>query len=179
MRHAITSLIPLWGYRAALRLALQEIANGVERNDKISQCRGSKFFLLLPRLLLCRPPWGGTIPKQQLMNRFSTFSRGEWDQLCSSLRRGERLLRGVFNGGAKHRQTLQNAVQRGLSLIWWERFPQVVMGWRELLWHPALNGRWTSCATLSDVPLSLALLCLIPFFTTRLKGPSLSTRNSS
>ena len=64
-----------------MRLALQEIANGVERNDEISQCRGWKLFLLLPRLLLCRPPRGGSIPKQQLVNRFSAFSRGEWDQL--------------------------------------------------------------------------------------------------
>ena len=68
-------------YRAAMRLALQEIANGVERNDEISQCRGWKLFLLLPRLLLCRPPRGGSIPKQQLVNRFSAFSPGEWDQL--------------------------------------------------------------------------------------------------
>ena len=69
------------GYRAAMRLALQEIAHGVERNDEISQCRGWKLFLLLPRLLLCRPPRGGSITKQQLVDRFSAFSRGEWDQL--------------------------------------------------------------------------------------------------
>ena len=64
-----------------MRLVLQEIAHGVECNDEISQCRAWKLFLLLPRLLLCRPPRGGSIPKQQLVDKFSAFSRGEWDQL--------------------------------------------------------------------------------------------------
>ena len=64
-----------------MRLALQEILNGADREDDIAQCRGWKLFLLLPRMLLFRPPRGGLIPKQQLQNRFSLFSRGEWEQL--------------------------------------------------------------------------------------------------
>ena len=63
------------GHRAAMRLALQEILNGADREDDIAQCRGWKLFLLLPRLLLFRPTRGGLIPKQQLQNRFS------WEQL--------------------------------------------------------------------------------------------------
>ena len=64
-----------------MRLALQEILSGADREDDTAQCRGWKLFLLLPRLLLFRPPRGGLIPKQQLQNRFSLFARGEWEQL--------------------------------------------------------------------------------------------------
>ena len=60
--HEITSPILLW-------------------RDDIAQCRGWRLFLLLPRLLLFRPPRGGLIPKHQLQNRFSLFPRGEWEQL--------------------------------------------------------------------------------------------------
>ena len=40
--------------------------------------RGWKLLLLLPRMLLFRPPRGGLISKEKLADRFSAFSRGEW-----------------------------------------------------------------------------------------------------
>ena len=62
-------------------MALLEIVKGAERRDEGIQCRGWKLFLLLPRMLLFRPPRGGNIPKQRLVERFASFSRGEWEQL--------------------------------------------------------------------------------------------------
>ena len=47
-------------------------------------CRGWKLFLLLPRMLLSRPPRGGLIPRQRLEERLATFNAGEWVQLLES-----------------------------------------------------------------------------------------------
>ena len=69
-------------FRSAMRVALHEIVTGTERHDESVQCRGWKLFMLLPRLLLFRLPRGGNISKLQLLERFSAFSRGEWDSCC-------------------------------------------------------------------------------------------------
>ena len=57
-------------FRSAMRLALEE-AN--EFNDNRRE-RGWKLFMLLPRLLLFRPPRGGNIHKSKLAQRFSRIS---------------------------------------------------------------------------------------------------------
>ena len=68
-------------YRSAMRLALAEIDEGRAHNMNLRMSRGWKLFLLLPRLLLFRPPRGGKIPKAQLHRRFEAFARGEWASL--------------------------------------------------------------------------------------------------
>ena len=45
--------------------------------EVVRQERGWKLLMLLPRLLLHRPPGGGKIPKRKLVERFEKFSRGE------------------------------------------------------------------------------------------------------
>ena len=52
-------------YRSAIRLALTGVDQG--RSDG---ARCWKLFLLLPRLLLRKPPRGGLLPKKQLQRRF-------------------------------------------------------------------------------------------------------------
>ena len=52
-------------FRCALRLALREIT--VSQGDQVRSARGWKLFMLLPRLLLFRPPRGGNISKQKLI----------------------------------------------------------------------------------------------------------------
>ena len=71
-----------------MRLALQEIAHGVERNDETSQCRGWKFFLLLPRLLLCRLPRGGSILDNNSQTDSAHSLVGNGTSCCSSLKSG-------------------------------------------------------------------------------------------
>ena len=43
------------GYRAAVRLALEEIVSGWDSDDVVKQERGWKLFFLPPRMLLSRP----------------------------------------------------------------------------------------------------------------------------
>ena len=68
-------------YCSAMRIALQEIVEGSEAQNEERQCRGWKLFLLLPRMLLFRPPRGGLIPKPRLLDRFAMFAMGQWTQL--------------------------------------------------------------------------------------------------
>ena len=54
------------GFRAVLRVALEEISTGQERGDEQKQERGWKLFFLLPRMLLGRPCHGGLVPRKKL-----------------------------------------------------------------------------------------------------------------
>ena len=58
----------------ALRLALEEAVS----EEVIRQERGWKLMMLLPRMLMHRPPRGGLIAKDKLHQRFQSFVRGEW-----------------------------------------------------------------------------------------------------
>ena len=72
----------LWGsFRVALKAALQEILLGVARRNDLQQVRAWKLLLLLPRMLLHRPPRGGQISKDKLIARFDEFAAGQWQEL--------------------------------------------------------------------------------------------------
>ena len=66
-------------YRNAIRVALAAV--GGSAGNQVMLERGWKLFLLLPRMLLHRPPRGGLIAKSKLAERFDKFNRGEWAQL--------------------------------------------------------------------------------------------------
>ena len=68
-------------FRTALRIALTEVSEGIDRGDVTRQERGWKLLLLLPRMLLHRPPRGGLISKEKLGKRLDMFARGEWIEL--------------------------------------------------------------------------------------------------
>ena len=68
-----------------MRLVLAETDEGRTHNLNVRTSRGWKHLLLLPRLFLGRPPWGGKIPKAQLHQRFEVvftkrggFTSGMW-----------------------------------------------------------------------------------------------------
>ena len=50
-------------YRASMRFVLIEADRAREASDTVALSRAWKLFLILPRLLLHRPPRGGNIPK--------------------------------------------------------------------------------------------------------------------
>ena len=65
-------------FKAAMRLAIDEVADGVAVHDEAKQERGWKLFLLLPRMLLQRPSRGGLVPKSKLQERLRRFAIGDW-----------------------------------------------------------------------------------------------------
>ena len=77
-------------YRSAVRLALQEIVSGMELQNRLRVLRGWKLFILIPRLLLFRPARGGKVPKNQLLDRLSKFTEGQWFDLLGKSPRSVR-----------------------------------------------------------------------------------------
>ena len=71
-------------FRTALRIALTEVSEGIDRGDVTRQERGWKLLLLFPRMLLHRPPRGGLISKEKLGKRLDMFARGEWIELLTA-----------------------------------------------------------------------------------------------
>ena len=63
-------------YRAAMRIALEETVLGHQAQNEDRQSRGWKLFVLLPRMLLFRPPRRGLIPKQRIFDRFAAARKG-------------------------------------------------------------------------------------------------------
>ena len=60
-----------------MRSVLEEATWRNSRADAVGQEREWKIFVLLPRMLLRRPPVGGLVPKEKLVARFQMFARGE------------------------------------------------------------------------------------------------------
>ena len=71
-------------FRRALRVALEEILKGARTNDTVTEERGWKLFLMLPRMLLHRPGRGEMVSKPKLVARFEMFVRGEWQALIEA-----------------------------------------------------------------------------------------------
>ena len=65
-------------FRNAMKMVLEEIVASVE---DVRVSRGWKVLLMLPRLLLHRPPEGGVISREKLVTRFEVFTRGDWGWL--------------------------------------------------------------------------------------------------
>ena len=80
-RARVMRIVPLFlkgAFRSAMRVALEEAQCARDRNDDIKDTRAWKLFLLLPRMLLSRPPCGGRVPRKQLEEQFQKFSAGQW-----------------------------------------------------------------------------------------------------
>ena len=71
-------------YRSAMRVALAEIDQGRAERDATRSSQGWKLFLLLPRLLLHKPPRGVSVPKKKLQYRFEVFAEGDRASLLTS-----------------------------------------------------------------------------------------------
>ena len=56
-------------FRTTVKVAMQEILAGTEANSEVRAARGWKLLLLLPRMILFRPPRGGNVSRQKLESR--------------------------------------------------------------------------------------------------------------
>ena len=68
-------------FRNALKLAMEE---ALVSGDPLTHERGWKVLVLLPRMLLHRPPGGGHISRGKLIARFESFQRGDWHILLEA-----------------------------------------------------------------------------------------------
>ena len=84
-RASVMKSIPHWlkgPFRNALKMAMEEAI----RPGVLHQERGWKLFLLIPRLLLHRPPRGGLVPKSKLVQRFDDFAKERLGEVVSVFR---------------------------------------------------------------------------------------------
>ena len=80
-RAAVKRTVPQFfrrSYRNAMKLALEKATWGNHRMDEVRQERRWKFFMLLLRMLLHRPPGGRLISKEKLVGPFQMFAIEEW-----------------------------------------------------------------------------------------------------
>ena len=75
-RAAVMKTVPTFlrgPFRNAMKMALEEM---LASPDAVRQERGWKLLMLLPRMVLYRPPGGGLIAKDKLEARFHACGRG-------------------------------------------------------------------------------------------------------
>ena len=68
-------------FTAAFRVAFDECIAARAHGDETWEVRAWKLFLLIPRMLLHRPPRGGLVPRKRLEERLRSFEAGEWESL--------------------------------------------------------------------------------------------------
>ena len=71
-------------FRLGLRVALEEVLVGHSQRCDVRMTRGWKLFMLLPRMILHRPPRGGQMPRKKLEERVQLFQSGQWLQLLEA-----------------------------------------------------------------------------------------------
>ena len=73
-------------FRTALRLSFKEAAEARAAGNVKQEIRARKFFMLVPRMLLTKPPRGGAVSKAKLAERCDAFARGDWMLLVKASR---------------------------------------------------------------------------------------------
>ena len=70
-------------FRGAVRVALKAVLHGYEIHSDARITQGWKLLMLLPRMLLHRPPRGGVLSRKKFEERFQCFHEGRWTQLLA------------------------------------------------------------------------------------------------
>ena len=70
-------------FRGAVRVALKAALQGYEMHSDARITQGWKLLMLLPRMLLHRPPRGGVLSRKKFEERFQCFHEGRWTQLLA------------------------------------------------------------------------------------------------
>ena len=102
-------------FRNALKVALKEIIEGA---GEVEQERGWKLLLMLPRMLLHRPPGGSKVSKSKLRAGFESFSRGDWiDLIVASERSDERAAISRSRSNRRAHDDLESRAARAEMLV--------------------------------------------------------------
>ena len=93
-RAAVLRSVPHF-LRGPFRIALGTALAEVIATEHVRQARGWKLFLLLPRMLLSRPPRGGHVSKEEIAENVSNSSAQVVGRSC---------LRTAWRSNALHRR---------------------------------------------------------------------------
>ena len=87
LRACVMECVPAFmkgSFRNAMRLTLREADRARSETDVLGLSRAWKAFLLLPRMLLHRPPRGGLIAVSSLTEWLQSFTGGNWSPLLDA-----------------------------------------------------------------------------------------------
>ena len=141
MRHVITSTFLSGGYRAAMRLALKRLQMVWSAMTKSHSVAGGSSSFCVATIVVVQTTTGWFDPLTRTREQIQRILPWRMGPVVVPVRG---VGRSCFQGFPTEVESTD-----GHSRTRAERAesPQVAMRWRELLWHPAFNGRWTSCAT--------------------------------
>ena len=136
-------------WRAALRVALEEVCTGCQVGDITRQTRGWKLFFLLPRMLLHKKPRGGAIPRQKLEERFVQFVSGDgWIWWSRPNKQRSKRTRVQCDGGGGSPLTIwPSGPKEQFPLSRWAKSLDLGKRWREPRW---LQGTLATLRDLTD-----------------------------
>ena len=101
-----------------MRVVLQEVISDMESDNQERITRGWKLFVLLPRLLLFKPPRGGKVAKNTLLDRFTKFAPGQWLELLSASAEASKIAADMRSRRSRTRvDTVDPRVQRAEALL--------------------------------------------------------------
>ena len=108
-------------FRGVLKTIMEEVNAARLARDVLRQSRAWKAFLLLPRLLLHKPPRGGLIQEKRLEERLELFARGNWLSLLKASEQcaevGSRI---AARRGRRPETTLDKRAARAWNWFRWE-----------------------------------------------------------
>ena len=135
-------------FRSVLRVAFPERLAGVEANSEAWTVRGWKLLLVLPRMLLHRPPRGGTVPRRKLEDRLRQFQEGDWLSLLrQSSASSQQGLTGAVRRGRRNPDEEATRAARALSLV---QFCEISAGRHALEGACFAPGNFATLGTLTD-----------------------------
>ena len=108
-----------------------EVLGGHDSGDELRAERGWKMLMLLPRMLLARPPRGGRISPRKLQTRINMFSAGEWRvlmEVSNEYARAGAQAKGRFSRRSAH-DHMESRVHRAESLVQLASYQQVGRRW--------------------------------------------------
>ena len=102
-------------YRSAMHTAMIEATC----DEHVRRSRGWKLSLLLPRMLLCRKPRGGSISREALQTRFRQFAEGQREPLIQFARDVSEVASGamVRRRGRRARDDMERTAARAQVFV--------------------------------------------------------------
>ena len=133
----------------ALRVACQEILDGMEANCEVRTVRGWKLLLVLPRMMLFRPDRGGPVSRKKLEAESDNSRKASGSHFCVRVLLVQRQHTVPVSDVVAAVQMRKPSEPRGPSL-WcrWESSLQPDRLWKGHHLHQETSPRWGCSQTL-------------------------------
>jgi hypothetical protein len=130
-------------FRSALTTALEQLTKAYnDPDDEAGRTRAWTLFVLMPRMLLHRPPCRGKAGKQVISQRFDLFEEGDWVRLVADAR--------ATGVGGRSRPAADSAERRAEAACASVRLGEASRGRQQLVGSAIAPGTAQTLAELRD-----------------------------